>query len=218
MRVALGDSPEARLAAMGTFTGEDAPTSISIPINGAVPYTYGNTDAERVRASQEILSSPIPITAEGLKQGQNLYGIYCGICHGEKGDGLGYLVREGDPARGISAGVYPAAPANFLKDNFIDSTAGMYYHSIMYGKNVMGSYADKLSYTERWKVIQYIFSLQAKARGVVYNENENTFNADVPGGPHLKKMQEETAQSARPAAENHEESTDHIREEEQGGH
>ena len=53
----------------------------------------------------------------------------------------------------------------------------------MYGKNVMGSYADKLSYEERWQVIHYIRALQAKDRKLAYNQEENTLNAvGVPGG------------------------------------
>ena len=73
--------------------------------------------------------------------------------------GLGYLVRE-------DGGVYPAQPANFLLEEFVQASEGRYYHSIMYGKNVMGGYADKLSYEERWQVIHYIRSLQAKELSV----------------------------------------------------
>jgi hypothetical protein len=51
----------------------------------------------------------------------------------------------------------------------------------MYGKNMMGRYADKLSYKERWQVIQYIRSLQAKAKNLQYDQNTNTLNsADIP--------------------------------------
>ena len=51
----------------------------------------------------------------------------------------------------------------------------------MYGKNVMGAHADKLSYEERWQVIHYIRSLQAAEQGLVYSEEENTFTNDIPG-------------------------------------
>jgi len=171
-------------------------TSITMTANGAVPYPYKDTEADRVRAAQEIIQNPYPITTAGLVRGQALYTVYCGICHGDKGDGLGYLVREEDPAKGITAGLYPAAPANFMKETFIDTTNGFYYHSIMYGKNMMGAYKDKLSYEERWQVIHYIRSLQAKARNLVYNEDQNTFSGDIPGGPILKKMQESATTEA----------------------
>lgn len=194
---ALGSTPEERMLAYGMFTGTSSHHGIAMAPNGAVPYPYGDTEEERVRASREITANPFPITTAGLERGKQLYTIYCGICHGEKGDGLGYLVREEDPARGITAGVYPAAPANLMKEDFIDTTAGMFYHSIVYGKNMMGSYADKLSYEERWQVIHYIRSLQAKVRGVPYDENANGLTADVPGAPILAKIRQVEAMAKK---------------------
>ena len=147
--------------------------------NGSVPYYYKDTEEERARATKEITQNPFPITEASLEHGKNLYMIYCGICHGDKGDGQGYLVREENPAKGIVAGIYPAAPANFLLDTFVHSSAGRIYHSIMYGKNVMGSYADKLSYKERWEVIHYIRSMQAATKKAEYSASANTFNQEA---------------------------------------
>lgn len=169
---------QTRMAAMESFNG-NAPGAIAYDPNGSVPYYYENTDAERARASREILKNPFPITDAGLEHGKALYNVYCGICHGEKGDGLGFLVREADPAKGISAGVYPAAPANLLIDTFVNASAGRLYHAIMYGKNVMGPYSDKLSYKERWEVIHYIRSLQAQSKSLEYSAASNTFNTEA---------------------------------------
>jgi len=48
---------------------------------------------------------------------------------------------------------------------------------------LMGGYADKLSYEERWQVIHHIRSLQAKSLGLTYNQLENTLNTvDRPAG------------------------------------
>ena len=142
--------------------------------NGAVPYYYGDTDAERERAISEIIKNPVPVSEKSLANGKLLYNIQCGICHGEKGDGSGYLVRD-------DGGKYPVQPANFLLEDFVKSSNGRYYHAIMYGKNLMGSYTDKLSYEERWEVIQYIRSLQAASLKLEYSEKVNTFNTtDTP--------------------------------------
>ncbi len=140
--------------------------------SGHVPYYYGNSEEERARASREITRNPVALTADGLASGKELYLIYCGICHGEKGDGAGYLVRD-------DGGVYPAQPANLIKDEFIGSSEGRLYHAIMHGKNVMLGYADKLSYTERWNVIHYIRSLQAASKNLKYNEREDTFTGSA---------------------------------------
>lgn len=129
------------------------------PTNGYVPYYYGNTEEERTLAMNDpkiSLANYMPtITESEMSEAKELYEIFCGICHGEKGDGAGYLVRDG--------GKYPAAPSNYLNEEFLAATDGRYYHAIMHGKNVMGAYKDKLSFKERWMVIHYIRSLQHKA-------------------------------------------------------
>jgi mono/diheme cytochrome c family protein len=163
---------------------------VSYKANGSVPYYYANTEEERARATAEIINNPYPITASGLEKGKTLYNIQCGICHGEKGDGNGYLVRE-------DGGKYPAQPANFMLDEFVAASNGRYYHAIMHGKNVMGGYSDKLSYDERWYVIQYIRSLQAAAKKLEYSENANTFNTtDTPYSVIAAKKAAEAASVA----------------------
>lgn len=150
------------------YNGKLSHNAIATPVNGSVNYYYGNTEEERLRAMNEIKSNPLPITKKGLAEGKALYDLYCAICHGAGGDGAGYLVRD-------DGGKYPAQPANFMKDEFISSSEGRYYHAIMYGRNMMGSHRDKLSYAERWNVIHYIRSKQAASKKLVYNEKENTF-------------------------------------------
>ena len=146
-------------------------SGVSSP-NGASLYYYDNTEEGRAKAMAEITKSPYPISDKGIAQGKELYTIYCAICHGDKMDGQGYLVRD-------DGGKYPAQPANFLLDDFINSSNGRYIHSIVYGRNLMGSYADKLSEIERWHVIQYIRSVQAKSKNLAYSEKSNTFNSDA---------------------------------------
>jgi mono/diheme cytochrome c family protein len=151
-----------------TMKGTMTNNAISTPKNGHVNYYYMDTPEDRIRAGKEITNNPFNITKSGLEKGKLNYDIYCGICHGAKGDGAGYLVRD-------DGGVYPAQPANFLKDEFIASSEGRFYHAIMYGLNVMGGYSDKLSYEERWDVIHYIRSLQAASKNLKYSESENSF-------------------------------------------
>jgi mono/diheme cytochrome c family protein len=165
---------------MKQLNGANGVSDISVPVNGHVPYYYEDTEDDRTRAIAELVDNPFPITADGLERGQELYNINCGICHGEKGDGVGYLVSEDNPNA-----AYPAAPANFLLDEHANSSNGRYYHAIMYGKNVMGGYADKLSYEERWQVIHWIRALQAKDKKLQYTADDNTFNPEF-GTPMAK--------------------------------
>jgi mono/diheme cytochrome c family protein len=179
-QVMWADAPDVntRVSEMDAFEGE-TDGSLAIPANGSVPYYYGDTEAERARATSEITTNPFPITTASLVHGKELYTIYCGICHGEKADGRGYLVRDEDPAKGIPAGLYPAAPANFTLDTFIHSNPGRFYHAIMRGRNMMGAYADKLSYKERWEVIHYIRSVEAASKKLEYSPALNTLNHEA---------------------------------------
>ncbi len=153
----------------GSIENANGTSSISHTPNGAVPYYYGDSEEERARATTEIVDNPYAITNEGMARAKDLYNIYCGICHGEKGDGAGYLVRD-------DGGKYPVQPANLLLPEFVEASNGRYYHVLMHGKNKMGAYADKLSFEERWQVIHYVRSLQAKELKREYNQLVNTLN------------------------------------------
>lgn len=141
-------------SAIDIVRGKNASNAIAAPVNGEAPFYYVNTEDDRLLCEQE-LQNPFAATDDGLAKAKPLYNVYCGICHGEKGDGQGWLYAAPDAK-------YPSAPKNFLDEEMKNAGDGRYYFAIMYGKNVMGGYADKLSYEERWQVINYIRSLQAK--------------------------------------------------------
>lgn len=175
--ISVQPTADERAEMMAAMTGQTQKNAISIPLNGYVPFYYEDSDAGRDSATKAIIQNPLPITAAGLEQGKALYEINCGICHGAKGDGVGWLVDE----KNLNA-KYPAQPANLIQGDLLTASNGRYYYAIMYGKNVMGGYADKLGYEERWNVIHYIRQLQAKATGAQYDEMANTMNTiEIPG-------------------------------------
>jgi mono/diheme cytochrome c family protein len=158
-------------AVVSTMNRMGKSTGIAYTPNGHVNYAYPDTEEGRTLATNQIRYNPFPITDAGIAKGKELYNIYCGICHGEKADGGGYLVRD-------DGGKYPAQPANLVDSQFVFSTNGRFYHGIVYGKNAMGGYSDKLSFEERWQVIHYIRSLQAATRKSKYSETANTLVAE----------------------------------------
>ena len=170
-RLPVANTIPAGQAAMGAGDDRRAAALQGYAVNGFVPYAYADTDSDRLKAERDIITNPYPITSAGLARGKNLYEINCGICHGSKGDGEGWLYSEDN----LNA-KYPAAPAVLTNDTFTLASNGRLYHAIMHGKNVMGGYADKLSYEERWQVIHYIRSLQAKNKKLDYSETSNTLN------------------------------------------
>lgn len=128
-----------------------------IPAEGSVkrgwlPYEYDNTN-EGYDAAKAELKNPLEATEENSAEGKELYGVYCAVCHGNKGDGQGILMkrekflgipRYDDAARAI--------------------TEGSIYHVLMYGKNNMGSHASQLNTKERWQVVQHVLKLKAELK------------------------------------------------------
>ena len=113
-------------------------------------------DTANYYASRAV-KNPLPaLNADDLKEAERLYLINCGICHGAKLDGNGPLYNGGD-------GPYPAKPATLVGDAKYEAMPeGQMYYSTTYGKNLMGSYASQLQPKQRWMVIAYIKSKQAK--------------------------------------------------------
>lgn len=106
--------------ALDVVRGKNASNAIAAPVNGNAPFYYANTEEDRVRCEKEMVQNPYPITKAGLDKAKSLYNVYCGVCHGEKGDGNGYLYA-GPNAK------YPNAPKSFVVDEMISAGNGRYY-------------------------------------------------------------------------------------------
>ena len=115
---------------------------------GFVPYDIPNT-TEGYNFSKTILKSPLDSTNVDMKKAEELYGIYCAICHGEAGNGMGKLVKQ-EKILGVPS----------YKDRQI--SIGSIYHVQAYGLNSMGAYSNQMSQTERWMVAAYVLQLKSK--------------------------------------------------------
>jgi mono/diheme cytochrome c family protein len=101
-----------------------------------------------------LLTNPLPpLNDVDKKEAERIYLVNCGICHGQALDGNGPLYKGGD-------GPYPAAPKNLLGDELKKMPDGTVFHSITYGKNLMGSYASQVTPKQRWMIVHYIRSKQ----------------------------------------------------------
>jgi mono/diheme cytochrome c family protein len=116
-------------------------------------------DSTNYIASKQV-KDPLPKSDSAqLDESRRLFNINCAICHGTKLDGNGPLYKDGN-------GPFAAHPAMLVGGpQYMVMPEGQMYYSIMYGKNLMGSYASQLSRAQRWRIIQYIKSQQAAASG-----------------------------------------------------
>ena len=115
---------------------------------GYVPYEFPNSTAGYEAAKLNSKSTLDPAKID-MKKAEELFNIYCAICHGTGGDGQGNLVKQGK---------FLGVP-NY-KDRQI--TEGSVNHVINFGLNSMGSYANQLNQEERWMVSAYVMKLKGQ--------------------------------------------------------
>ncbi|MFO7744289.1 MAG: cytochrome c [Psychroflexus sp.] len=127
---------------------------------GFTPYEYEDSP-EGYQTSKEELTNEVPYTEENLAKGKELYDIYCATCHGENGNGKGYLV-EREKILGVPS----------YDDQGRAITEGSVYHVMWYGINTMGSYASQMNNEELWLVDHYVMKLKAELEGKAPREFE----------------------------------------------
>ena len=118
------------------------------------PYQYPNT-IEGYEAAGLSLTNPYPVSEAILAKGKTVYSNFCIHCHGEKGDGNGILVQK-DKYAGVPS--YYSEALKLLPE-------GKMYHTLYFGKNMMGSHASQINYAERWAVVHYVQKLRADGLG-----------------------------------------------------
>ena len=132
--------------------------SMREPVAGTV--AYGKADykyalpnsGEGYEASATQVVAPADLTdADG--RGKYLYEIYCTPCHGYQGNNDGEVFKK-------VATLKPAWKG--YTDEYIKTLPeGKIYHTLVYGKNNMGSHASVLKPVDRWRVIKYVKQLSA---------------------------------------------------------
>lgn len=145
-----------------------------------MPYTLKNTPEDYERAAAEV-KSPLLSNKTNIEKGAELYQKMCAHCHGKEGKGDGAISASGK----IVAPDYPGK----LKD----LSEGKMYHSINYGKGLMGSHASQMSKLERWQVVEYVKCLQKGVPAPTYDKNDMVVLAAAEAAPAA-----ETTETAKP--------------------
>lgn len=123
-------------------------------VEGTMPRGYSEFNVPKGnRDAAKSVKMPLEYTEQNQKEGKVYYEVFCDHCHGEKGDGNGPMVQ---------LGVYPVQPPAYNGGNSANLTPGEIYHTIYYGKGVMGSHAAQIAEDKRWKIVMYVQKLQGK--------------------------------------------------------
>lgn len=145
-------SPSMEVYGTREIDGDTMYSTEFLPVKGTIargyiPYVYPNTP-EGYEQAGLYLRNPIALTPQVDKDGEALYTKFCLHCHGATGAGDGKV--------GLKLPGAPPAYNGALKN----LSEGKIFHSITYGKGLMGNHASILTQEERWKLVHYVQKLQ----------------------------------------------------------
>lgn len=98
--------------------------------------------------SADTLKNPYPDEPLVITQGEELYLMYCGSCHGEEG--------YGDGAAGGALGI---PPADFHGEAVKKQSDGALFWKLSTGRGSMPPFEEVFSEEQRWQLIAYIRKL-----------------------------------------------------------
>lgn len=147
------DGKGSRLPVVGTvpMSGDDGVFSVEFGEGRTGYYYTGLTDGYYGTGMPEELELTAETVESFLARGEDRYGIFCAICHGESGDGAGTVSKLGlNGVRNLHEGGFQAA-------NYPD---GLLYHVITDGKGQMGAYGMNIPVQDRWAIVAYVRAMQ----------------------------------------------------------
>lgn len=113
---------------------------------GHLPYPFEKNDEDRVKAGI-LLTNPYEATTDVLERGKERYTMYCAQCHGDFGDGNGFL---------YTSGRYTYPPSSLINEKIQNTADGEIFHVITVGQGIMGPHATIVKEDDRWKIAHYI--------------------------------------------------------------
>ena len=113
------------------------------------PYTVPNDSNGLLNLSSLVKNPLAPLTTADSAEAGRLFNINCGICHGLKAEANGPVAAKIGGVKSIIA----SSPTY---------SDGRLFFVMTYGQNNMGSYASQLSREQRWRIVQYIRTLEPK--------------------------------------------------------
>jgi mono/diheme cytochrome c family protein len=109
---------------------------------------------------QWLSGFPASITVDEafLDRGANRYNIYCGACHGVRGDGLGAVALRAKDIRGARWGWVD--PKNLMASGTVARKNGELFHIAGHGIATMKGYAGQITASDRWAIVAWVRALQ----------------------------------------------------------
>lgn len=131
--------------------------------------TMGAKDGEP--QLQWLTGFPSAVVVDGalLERGRERYGIYCAVCHGAQGNGLGSVALRANDLDAAKWGWIP--PKSLVEDNAKNYSNGELFHIASQGISTMKGYGAQVKPQDRWAIVAYVRALQ-KSQGLSERELE----------------------------------------------
>lgn len=122
---------------------------------GFMPYPYHPKNADDQRLAGEELVNTVEADKGSIAKGKAKYMVYCINCHGELGDGSGYL---------YTSKLFSAKPTSLIEPYVQNKNDGEIFHVITMGSvsGLMGAHGSQIKAEDRWNIINYIRNDLAK--------------------------------------------------------
>ncbi len=120
----------------------------SVPVGGKRGYPPPTDVIELVRARLDAgrtLVNPVPVSAESLARGQEMYERHCLVCHGEQGRGDGPVGQKFVPQ-----------PMELNFDYVQMQPDGQIFYTISHGSIAMPYYRQAIAVEDRWHLVNFI--------------------------------------------------------------
>jgi mono/diheme cytochrome c family protein len=135
------------------------------PVEGTVAVGHLKEDTvytTGVENGQWIGKSPVAVSGDLLKRGQQRYNIYCSPCHDRTGQGQGIVPKK---ATWI--------PTNLMEERVAAMPDGEIYSVISHGRRSMPGYKYQVVEADRWAIVAYVRALQRSSLGTVEDVPSN---------------------------------------------
>ncbi len=165
--------PIAGTVARGELRADDAfyfgvnPGAERPPSTTYDPGTMGSADGVPRFDWVKGFPSAVVVDEALLGRGRERFGIYCGICHGKQGGGVGSIALR---AQEIDAKQWGwVDPKSLVSDNAKNYTNGELFHIASHGISSMKGYASQVKPQDRWAIVAYVRALQ-ETQGLAPND------------------------------------------------
>jgi mono/diheme cytochrome c family protein len=134
---------------MDKQSSKDAYERYGLPPEGSVPhFSVGAKVGSREEAIG--LQNPVSPDEASTQRGELLFGMFCQVCHGSDGGGMGPVSTKFIPAPDIKS------------DYYRDLPDGHFYYIIRYGSAVMPAYGESMDGDDMWDIVNFIKKLQKR--------------------------------------------------------